>query len=686
MKNLNQHMQQAVALHQQGQLVKAKSLYKQALRHHPQHPDILNLLGTLYAEQSRYVQSIEHLQKAIQYAPQPEAYIFNLAEVFCRNQQFTEGIAQFKKLLLTPHSTKAGYSLARAYQHIEAYEKACEYYDLTLKTVSNQAEIYYQYAHCLEKLNRLQSAMAIYQAGVLQAPEHVGMHYALARLLFADKQFAQAEQHYLKTLELDPDHLDAHLQLWRLYAAYDQDHKTQVHCQVIANKRPQDRRAIMWAQRLALPIIPQSIAEKKAAVEQLEEALTQEDFDLPDLTPFANYDLFPPYIMAYYGFNDRYLRETFARQIIQTNVIPELAPAGKSRSKKRIGFVVTAGHEGVFMKCMAGMVQQLQNEFEVIVVCMQPHGQNILNSALPQCTYLALPRDLLQAAKTLQAADFDLLYYWEIGTDAHNYFLPFFRTARQQVGSWGWPVTSGIPYINAFISSRFLEPSEGEEHYTEPLLQAQRLLTYYAPPPVPGQVRRKDLGIKTEQRVYLCTQNLRKIQPEMDTLLAGILAEDPRAHIFFIADKFPALHKRLQQRWTDNNLDLERLHILPRMAVDVYLQWVKAADVILDTLCYTGGANTNYDAFQAGTPVVTFEGRLHRERYTSAAYKQMGYTDLITHSPEAYIQQAVKIAQNTDYRHEVSQQIVRHRSALFEDTSAVKACSHLIKQLLRRPQ
>ncbi len=387
--------------------------------------------------------------------------------------------------------------------------------------------------------------------------------------------------------------------------------------------------------------------------------------------------------MAYYGFNDRHLRETFAHRIIETDVIPELAPAGKSRSRERIGFVVTAGHEGVFMKCMAGMIQHLQNDFEVIVVCMQPHGQSILTQAMPQCTYLSLPRDLLEAAKTLQAADFDLLYYWEIGTDAHNYFLPFFRTARKQAGSWGWPVTSGIPCVDAFFSSQFLEPVEGANHYTEPLLQASRLLTYYAPPPVPQNVSRETLSLNPEQNVYLCTQNLRKIQPEMDPLLAGILKEDPRSQIFFIADKLPALHDRLQQRWAKNNLDLERLHILPRMPVALYLQWVKAADVILDTPCYNGGANTNYDAFQAGTPVVTLAGKLHRARYTTAAYEQMGYTQCVTHSSEAYIQQAVKITGNPDYRREVSQEISKRRSALFEDTAAVKACVQLIQELVK---
>lgn len=687
MQNLDQHMQRAVTLHQQGHLTQAEALYRQALQHHPTHHGILNLLGTLCAEQEHYAQGIDYLRQAIAHAPKPESYMFNLGEALCRHQQFAEGVVQFEKLLSTPQANKAHYALAKAYQHLQNYEKACYHYAFVLKHIMPaHGESYYQYGKCLEALNRQRSALNTYQQGLSHAPEHAPMHYALARLLFADKQFELAEQHYLKTLELQPEHTEAHLQLWRLYAASDQHHKTQAHGRAILTQRPQDGEAIKWANRLAFPVIPQHIAEKEAAVNGLQEALTKEAFTFKDLVPFVSYDLFPPYTMAYYGFDDRPVREAFARRIIETDVIQALPPAGQSRTRERVGFVVTSGHEGVFIKCMAGMVQQLQEEFEVVVVCVQSRGQRILTSALPQCNYLVLPRNLLQAAKALQAADFDLLYYWEIGTDSHNYFLPFFRTARKQASAWGWPVTSGIPYVDAYFSSQALEPAQGNLHYTEPLFQAERLLTYYTPPVIPPKVNRESLGIKARQHVYLCTQNLRKVQPEMDPLLAGILKEDPQGQIFFIADKLPGLQTRLQQRWAQNNLDLERLHILPRMPVALYLQWVKAADVILDTPCYTGGANTNYDAFQAGTPVVTLAGQLHRGRYTTAAYQQMGYTPCVAHSAEAYVQQAIKIAGDPEYRQEVSQEISQRHSALFKDTAAVKSCAQLMRELLTQPE
>lgn len=687
MPSLDQHMKKAVNLHQQGQHREAKRLYQEALKAHPKHPAIHNLLGALLAEQERYQDAIQHFKKAVHYAADPRPYFFNLGEAFCRNGQFAEGIAQFKKLEATPQQSQAYYAIAKGYEQLQTFDHACAYYQRVIEdpTFDLHADLYLHYGHCLQQLRRYRSAIALYEEGIRQAPPSAALHFALAELLFADKQFERAQTHYLKTVEMNPEHTLAHFNLWRLNTACDAPERAKPHLTAFLKQSPDTAHLAHWMHALDLPMIPQSQSEKRQVVQQLEEKLAHQDFAFTHFSDFSQWDIFPPYILAYYGFDDRQLREDFAQRILQTDLFPTLTPAGKSRSHARVGCVVTPGHEGVFIKCMGGMIRALQSHFDLSIVCMQPNGKSILVQALPDCQYLELPNDLWAAAQTLQKKDFDLLYYWEIGTGAHNYFLPFFRTARKQVASWGWPVTSGLPYIDAYFSNQYLEPSTGQNHYTEPLFQGSRLLTYYTPPTLPAMAPPRHMPPKDTANVYLCTQNLRKVQPEMDSLLAGILNADPRAKIFFIADKLPTLHQRLQARWSRQNMDLERLHILPRMNEQEYLNWVRHASVILDTPCYTGGANTNYDAFQMGTPVVTREGHLHRARYTAAAYRQMGYTACIAQDDTEYIQQALRIAQDNAYRHEVSSQIQAKRHVLFNDQEAVRACADLIQQVLDSP-
>ena len=72
------------------------------------------------------------------------------------------------------------------------------------------------------------------------------------------------------------------------------------------------------------------------------------------------------------------------------------------------------------------------------------------------------------------------------------------------------------------------------------------------------------------------------------------------------------LKKRLFSSFPDI---IPRVRFMPVLPKDEYLNLIALSDVILDTLYYTGGANTTYDAFAAGTPVVTLPGKFHRGRY-----------------------------------------------------------------------
>ena len=93
--------------------------------------------------------------------------------------------------------------------------------------------------------------------------------------------------------------------------------------------------------------------------------------------------------------------------------------------------------------------------------------------------------------------------------------------------------------------------------------------------------------------------------------------------------------------------------------------------MILDTLYYTGGANTTYDAFAMGTPVVTLPTSFHRGRYTRAAYEQIGVMDCIAQSQEDYIKKALAMGTDIEYRKDISGKIKEACGEVFEDRLAV---------------
>jgi protein O-GlcNAc transferase len=139
----------------------------------------------------------------------------------------------------------------------------------------------------------------------------------------------------------------------------------------------------------------------------------------------------------------------------------------------------------------------------------------------------------------------------------------------------------------------------------------------------------------------------------------------------------------LRHRWAGSIGDVaHRIRILPRLGSGDYLALVSLADVVLDTLHYGGGANTTYDAFAVGTPVVTLPTRYARGRYAAAAYQQMGLADAVAHSPEAYVEMALRLSNDPLARAERCAQIAQASPALFEDQRIVEELAAFFTQAI----
>ena len=127
--------------------------------------------------------------------------------------------------------------------------------------------------------------------------------------------------------------------------------------------------------------------------------------------------------------------------------------------------------------------------------------------------------------------------------------------------------------------------------------------------------------------LYGCPQNLFKLHPDFDAVLAAIAAGDPAGHLILPEGKYPAWTELLKARWAKTFPVLtERVVFLPRMSWDRFMAMMAQMDVLLDPLHF-GSGNTFYDAMVNGTPVVTWPGRFARGRNVAAAYRQMGVAD-----------------------------------------------------------
>jgi predicted O-linked N-acetylglucosamine transferase (SPINDLY family) len=174
-------------------------------------------------------------------------------------------------------------------------------------------------------------------------------------------------------------------------------------------------------------------------------------------------------------------------------------------------------------------------------------------------------------------------------------------------------------------------------------------------------------------RIYLCTQDVRKYHPDFDALLAGVLRSDPRGVLLIVGSRRPSITELLLNRFRRTMPDVvHQVRVMPFMAIEEYLALIAASDVVLDTVHYGGGANTVYDAVAVGTPIVTLPGEFQRSRWAAAVNRRLGVEQLIAGTPEEYVAKAIEVASNRDLRQSLRKQILEAGAELFEDAAVVR--------------
>jgi predicted O-linked N-acetylglucosamine transferase (SPINDLY family) len=237
--------------------------------------------------------------------------------------------------------------------------------------------------------------------------------------------------------------------------------------------------------------------------------------------------------------------------------------------------------------------------------------------------------------------------------------------------------------VDFYLSSKLVESTTAQRHYSERLVRANTLLTYQFRDQDPQtSLPRNAFGLEVGQNIYLCGQQLGKFHPHFDDLLGEILRRDPSGVLVAIEDQYSTAKKLLSQRWSGTLPDvLDRVVFVPRQTRSGYVNLIKNADVLLDPPHF-GGVNSSYDAFAFGKPVVTLPSDFHRGRYTLGCYRKMNVRDCIAEDRASYVELAVALGTDRSYRQQVEVKIRESSEALFEDPAAVSEHDRIFRDLI----
>ena len=399
----------------------------------------------------------------------------------------------------------------------------------------------------------------------------------------------------------------------------------------------------------------------------------------------------PPFNTLYHGLDERPLREGFSAMLAPWFAVSsanrDVTPAHTVQpGQTRVGLLVSPGHEGIFLRSMQGIIERLDARFRLFMVCGAT-GKPALERALrrDELSFVGLRGALEDMAAGVREARLDILYHWEIGTDAINYMLPHYRLAPVQCTSWGIQVTSGIGAVDYYLSSRFAEPEDAQKYYTERLLLATAPLTYQfrvraARSPI--ETRRR-YGWDTADHLYACIHQPGKIHPDFDRVLGDILRRDRKGKIVLTRDAGTYVSIQVERRFRQTVADVaDRIVFLPYLGSDEYLNVLAACDVTLNPLYY-GGVNTTFDALSLGVPSVALEGERQIARYAAGCLRHVGMHELVAKDLGSYVDIAARLGMDETWRSEVKTRLSELSGALFENIESVREHERLFDLMVQ---
>ena len=579
------------------------------------------------------------------------------------------------RLQLSPDYAEAHYNLGLVMTRLGKPTEAQACHQRAIQLRPDYAEAHNSLGAIFAAQWRYDEAMACYRRALQYKSSLASAHNNLGNI-YSDKEMVnEAVACYEQALRLDPKHSNARYNLATALATLGKTDAAAEHYQECIRIKPTSRVQLVGA--TLLPMVYQSLDDMYARRTRLIDNLArlrQGGVRMDLGVEFGHY----PFFLAYQGCNDRDVMLELAR----LHTVPPVTPRGiditevnQSDRRPRIGFISRCFRHHTVGELMRGIIAHLSRElFHVTVFSVGGHHDEthelIRKSADRFVDVSASP---LPARRAVAAAPVDLLFHTDVGMDAITYSLAFFRLASVQCTTWGHPCTTGIAAMDYYLSSELFEAEEADDHYTEKLVRLKSIPAFCYRPTLPARMKsRREFGFSDSQHIYACPQSLFKLRPDFDPLVAGILRRDRQGQVVFVDGHQPYWKELLRERFAATIPDVcDRIQFLPRMSHDDFLALNAACDVLIDPIHFNGG-NTSYKALALGTPIVTLPMRLLRGRMTYALYKKMNVMDCVASTPEEYIDIAVRLATDREYRETIRTRILASNHVLYEDLSVVR--------------
>jgi tetratricopeptide (TPR) repeat protein/ADP-heptose:LPS heptosyltransferase len=199
-------LQQAVALHRDGRLAQAQTLYQEILNLEPRHVDALHLLGVIAAQTKNPQKAVELIGKAIEIDPTNAAAYSNRGAALKEIKQFDAALASYNQAIAIKSDYAEAYSnRGNVLKYLKQFHAALASYNQAIAINAGNAEVYFNRGVVLQELGQLNAALASYDQAIAHNTEFAEAHFYRGVALRNLKQYQAAIASFDKAIALKPD-------------------------------------------------------------------------------------------------------------------------------------------------------------------------------------------------------------------------------------------------------------------------------------------------------------------------------------------------------------------------------------------------------------------------------------------------------------------------------------------------
>ena len=633
-------IQDAVALHQQGQLAQAEAIYRQILAAEPKNANALHLLGVIASQAGCYQVAIDLIDQAIEVNPHEAAFHYNRGLALQELKTFDAAIACYDKAIaLKPNYAEAYSNRGAALKELKQFETAIANYDKAIALKPNYADAYSNRGTAFQELKQLYAAIACYDKAIALKPNYAEAYSNRGNALKELKQFETALASYDMAISLKPDFAEAYsnrgnaLQELKQFdaalASYDKAFSLKPDHDYLLGMRQHARMFISDWQDFESSVLKLSLkiqGNVKAT---------------SCLTALALLMSLPEHRKA---------AEIWSTDRYPYNPSLGSIPKRSKQAKIKIGYYSADFHNHATAYLIAQLFElHDKDKFEIIAFSFGPDEKDGMRSRIAQTFDQFIDVTTLSdkaIAQLSREIGIDIAVDLKGLTQDCRLGIFSFKAAPIQVSYLGYPGTLGTEYMDYLIADRVLIPPESQQYYSEKIVYLPGSYQVNDRKRVISQTKfnRQEMGLPEEGFVFCCFNNNYKITPPVFDVWVRILNAVEKSVLWLFEDNSTAatnLRKEAQRR----GLDPARLVFAKRMDLPEHLARHSLADLFLDTLpC--NAHTTASDALWAGLPVLTRIGESFASRVAGSLLHAIGLPELVTESEEDYEALAVELGTN----------------------------------------